>query len=94
MRVNDQFEYFRLSLINAFVGPLHMGPTSTQLFVCYDRENHTRPRPDDLCRPDLDFNHACWLVPPAPSWWWHVWSDPNPLETGAVLVLSGRDSFN
>jgi hypothetical protein len=88
------FEYLGLSRLNPFVAPLYMEPTSSQVFVCYSRETSTRPSPGDLCRLDLDFNHACWPVPPAPSWWWHVWSDPHPLETGMVVVLFGRDSFN
>lgn len=71
-----------------------MEPSNTQLFVYYNREKLTRLSPDDLCRPVLDSNHACRLVPPAPSWWWHVWSDAHPLETGVVAVLFGRDSFN
>jgi hypothetical protein len=70
-----------------------MEPSRTQV-LCYNRERRTRPNPDDLCRPGFDFDHAGWRAPPAPSWWRHVWSDPHPLETGAVAVLSGRDSFN
>ena len=87
------FEYFGLSQLNPFVAPLYMEPNSTQVF-CYNRERRTWPNPGDLCRLGLDSNHARWPAPPAPSWWWHVWSDPHPMETGAVAVLSGRDSFN
>ena len=88
------FEYFGFSRPNLSVAPLYMEPTRTQLFDCYSREWRARLNPDDLCQPGLDSFHACWPAPPAPSWWWHVWSDPHPLETGMVAVLSGRDSFN
>jgi hypothetical protein len=88
------FEYFGLSRLNPFVGPLYMEPTSTQVFDYYNRENCARPNPDDLCGPGLDSNHAYWPTHPAPRWWCHVWSDPHPLETGVVEILSGRDSFN
>ena len=87
------FECFGHSRLNTFVAPLYMEPIRTQVF-CYNREGHSRPNPGDLCRPGFDFDHACWPVRPAPSWLRHVWSDPHPLETGAVAVLSGRDSYN
>jgi hypothetical protein len=90
----SNFENFGLSRLNAFVAPLYMEPSSTELFVCYNRGKRTRPSPDNLCRPDLDSNHACWPDPPAPSWWLHVWSDPHSLATGVVAVPSARDSFN
>jgi hypothetical protein len=78
------FEYFGLSRFNAFVAPLYMEPNSTEVCFCY-RERRTRHNYDNLCRPVLTSNHACWPDPPAPSWWWHVWSDPHPLETGVVV---------
>jgi hypothetical protein len=67
-----------------------MEPTGSQVFVYFGREKRTRPNSDDFCRPDLDSNHACWPAASAPSWWWHVWSDPHPLETGMVTVLFCR----
>ena len=70
-----------------------MEPTSTQVFEFF-RQTHIRHNPDDLCRLGLDSNHAFWPAPPAPSWRWHIWTDPHPLETGVVAVLSGGDSFN
>ena len=90
-----KFEYVILgSQLNPFVVPLYMEPTSNQVFLSCNREQSARPSPDDVCRSGLDLDHACWPAPPAPSWWWQVWSDPHPLETGVEAVLSGRDSFD
>ena len=68
-----------------------MEPISRHVFDRYSREKRTRHSPDDLCRPGFDSNYASWLVLPAASWRWHIWSGPHPLETGVVAVLSGRD---
>ena len=76
-----------LSRLNALADPLYMEPNGIQVFLYY-RERRSRHNPDHLCRPSFGSNHACWPAPPAPSWWWHVRTDPHPLETGAVAVLS------
>jgi hypothetical protein len=84
------FEYGVPFDLKASAAPFKMGPSTTQLFVRYDRERPSRTDPHGLCRPDLASNHACWPAPRSPWWWWHVWSDSHPLETGVMAVLAGR----
>ena len=92
--MNDQFlNILGLFRLNAFLAPFYMEPSSTAVFE-YCREARIWHNPDDLCRPDLDFNYAFWPAPPAPPWWWHIWTDPHPLETGMFVVLFGGDAFN
>jgi len=79
-----------LQLIRISVAALCMGigPDQLQLWGCQCWEHRTYPHIHGDYRHHFTSHHGLWLASPAPSRWWHFWSDPTPLETGLMTLFS------